>query len=105
MVCNLDYLAEGSGRSLASRQIGSRGLFDSRWKRFLVSRSILKLHRSSTPRAVGIDDSLSVEPAALCCQPVEVGLASEARSTTKGSAKAEGRARSALGVAVSRACL
>ncbi|MFY9988066.1 MAG: hypothetical protein WAK31_25150, partial [Chthoniobacterales bacterium] len=40
---------------------------------------------SRTPllRVAGFEDSLSDEAYALCCQPLEVGLASEARSTTR----------------------
>ncbi|MFY9985470.1 MAG: hypothetical protein WAK31_11970, partial [Chthoniobacterales bacterium] len=40
-----------------------------------------------------VEDSLSDEAFALCCQPLEVGLASEARSTTGTLAKSEGRRR------------
>jgi hypothetical protein len=40
-----------------------------------------------TPRG-GFEDSLSAVAHGLRCQPLEVGLASEARSTTKESAKA-----------------
>ena len=42
------------------------------------------LRHSHTPslRVAGFEDSLSDEAYALCCQPLEVGLASEARSTT-----------------------
>ena len=39
------------------------------------------------------DDSLSDEAQGLCCQPLEVGLASEARSTTRMLAKSEVRGR------------
>jgi hypothetical protein len=39
---------------------------------------------------------LSDEAHVLCCQPLEVGLASEARSITRTLAKSEGREGSAL---------
>ncbi|MGA7126783.1 MAG: hypothetical protein WBZ19_10790, partial [Chthoniobacterales bacterium] len=47
------------------------------------------LQHSNTPvlRATGFEDSLSDEAHALSCQPLEVGLASEARSTTRTLAK------------------
>ncbi|MGA7125928.1 MAG: hypothetical protein WBZ19_06465, partial [Chthoniobacterales bacterium] len=50
---------------------------------------------SHTPslRVSGLEDSLSDEAHGLCCQPLEVGLASEARSTTGTWAKSEGRGR------------
>ncbi len=53
------------------------------------------LQHSHTPslRVTGFEDSLSDEAHGLCCQPLEVGLASEARSTTGTLAKAEGRRR------------
>ena len=40
---------------------------------------------SNTPslRVAGFEDSLSDEAQALCCLPLEVGLASEARSTIR----------------------
>ena len=44
------------------------------------------LQHSTTPslRPQGVEHSLSDEARAQCCQPLEVGLASEARSTTGG---------------------
>jgi hypothetical protein len=51
---------------------------------------------SNTLRVPGFEDSLSDEAHGLCCQPLEIGLASEARSTTRTLAKSEGRERSAL---------
>ncbi|MGA7126073.1 MAG: hypothetical protein WBZ19_07200, partial [Chthoniobacterales bacterium] len=53
------------------------------------------LQYSNTPslRVTGFEDSLSDEARGLCCQPLEVGLASEARSTTGTLAKSEGRRR------------
>jgi hypothetical protein len=55
--------------------------------------------RAGVTRVAGFEDSdstelaevLSDEAHGLCCQPLEVGLASEARSTTRTLAKAEGR--------------
>ena len=53
--------------------------------------SLLQNSRTPSLRSTGFEDSLSAVAHGLCCQPLEVGLASEARSTTKESAKAEGR--------------
>ena len=51
------------------------------------------LQHSNTPTAhvAGIENSLSAVAQAPCRHPPNVGLASEARSTTRASAKAEGR--------------
>jgi len=47
-------------------------------------------------RVAGFEDSLSAIAHALWCHPLKVGLASEARSTTKPLATAEGRGRTAV---------
>ena len=45
--------------------------------------AVLQHSRTPSLRVAGFEDSLSDEAYTLCCQPLEVGLASEARSTTR----------------------